>query len=58
MYMHILKNQHIIDFFIPDVFKKYEKIIYLDCDILVLRDLKDLYFFDFTTSIAACKEFF
>ena len=57
MYMHILKNQHTIDFFIPDVFKKYEKIIYLDCDILVLRDLKDLHFFNFTTSIAVCKEF-
>ncbi|HEB7538874.1 TPA: DUF4422 domain-containing protein, partial [Campylobacter coli] len=51
------KEANYYRFFIPDIFKNYEKIIYLDCDMLVLRDLKDLYLFDFTTSIAACKEF-
>ncbi|KAB0575056.1 DUF4422 domain-containing protein, partial [Helicobacter pullorum NCTC 12824] len=51
------KESNYYRFFIPGIFKKYEKIIYLDCDMLVLRDLKDLYFFDFTASIAACKEF-
>ncbi|HDZ5101202.1 TPA: DUF4422 domain-containing protein, partial [Campylobacter jejuni] len=44
-------------FFIPSIFKNYKKIIYLDCDMLVLKDLKDLYLHDFSTSIAACKEF-
>ncbi|MBK1992458.1 glycosyltransferase family 8 protein, partial [Campylobacter sp. 2018MI35] len=43
-------------FFIPSIFKNYKKIIYLDCDMLILRDLKDLFLIDFDTSIAACKE--
>ena len=33
-------------FFIPDIFNKYEKIIYLDADILVFEDLKKLYDID------------
>lgn len=30
-------------FFIPQIFKKYEKIIYLDCDIVVHHDLAELF---------------
>lgn len=30
-------------FFIPQIFKNYEKIIYLDCDIAVLHDLAELF---------------
>lgn len=30
-------------FFIPQIFKQYDKIIYLDADILVFQDLKELY---------------
>lgn len=30
-------------FFIPEIFKDYSKILYLDADILVLQDLKELY---------------
>ncbi len=30
-------------FFIPDIFKNYDKVIYLDCDILINSDLVDLY---------------
>ena len=30
-------------FFIPKLFSKYEKILYLDCDMVSLRDISDLY---------------
>ena len=30
-------------FFIPELFPQYEKILYLDADMLVLQDLEDLY---------------
>ncbi len=32
--------------FIPDIFKNYNKVIYLDCDILINSDLVDLYKID------------
>ncbi|ECL6397957.1 glycosyltransferase family 8 protein, partial [Campylobacter jejuni] len=50
------KEANYYRFFIPSIFKNYKKIIYLDCDMLVLKDLKDLYSYNFNTSIAACKE--
>ena len=30
-------------FFIPDIFKEYEKVLYLDCDIVVCHDIAELY---------------
>ncbi len=33
-------------FFIPDIFKEYKKILYLDCDIIVSDDLAKLYNID------------
>jgi lipopolysaccharide biosynthesis glycosyltransferase len=30
-------------FFIPQLFEKYEKVLYLDCDMVVLHDIADLY---------------
>jgi lipopolysaccharide biosynthesis glycosyltransferase len=30
-------------FFIPKLFEKYNKVLYLDCDMIVLRDIADLY---------------
>ncbi|RTJ02368.1 hypothetical protein C3H99_09460, partial [Campylobacter jejuni] len=60
VYFHIaahFKEANYYRFFIPSIFKNYKKIIYLDCDMLVLKDLKDLYLYNFNTSIAACKEF-
>lgn len=31
-------------FYIPDIFKQYEKVIYLDADIIVLRDISELFY--------------
>ena len=33
--------------FIPEIFKNYDKVLYLDCDIVVKGDLIDLYEIDF-----------
>lgn len=38
-------------FFIPTIFKNYNKIIYLDCDIIILKDLKDLYEIDLENNL-------
>ena len=41
---------------IPDVFPNYEKVIYLDCDMIVLGDLAELYNIDIGENcIAACR---
>ncbi|HFP7754342.1 TPA: glycosyltransferase family 8 protein, partial [Campylobacter jejuni] len=60
VYFHIaahFKESTYYRFFIPSIFENYEKVVYLDCDMLVLRDLKDLLLVNFNTSIAACREF-
>ncbi|MDO5294900.1 MAG: glycosyltransferase family 8 protein [bacterium] len=42
---------------IPDVIKTYDKVIYLDCDLVVLRDLRELYEIDVTDYVfAAARE--
>ncbi|MDO5521889.1 MAG: glycosyltransferase family 8 protein [bacterium] len=42
---------------IPEVITQYEKVIYLDCDLVVLRDLKELFETDISTyAFAAVKE--
>ena len=40
-------------FYIPTIFKQYDKILYLDCDMLVLCDLKPLFDLDLTDRYAA-----
>lgn len=37
--------------FIPDIFSKYSKILYLDCDLLINRDVAELYNIDLGTNI-------
>ena len=44
-------------FFIPELFPQYKKGIYLDCDMLVLGDISELYRYDITRLlVAAAKE--
>ena len=44
-------------FFIPKIFKNFEKLIYMDLDMIVLKDLKELFLKDFKTPLAAVKEY-
>lgn len=39
--------------FIPTIFTNYSKIIYLDCDIVILRDISDLYQVDLSKNLLA-----
>jgi len=41
-------------FFISDLFKNFDKLVYLDCDIIVNCDIADLYNIDLNGNIAAC----
>lgn len=43
-------------FFIPDIFKNFNKILYLDSDILVLHDLAELYYAKTDKMISACHD--
>ncbi|WP_283202091.1 DUF4422 domain-containing protein [Campylobacter sp. MIT 12-5580] len=44
-------------FFVPSLFSAYEKLIYLDCDMIVLKDISKLYETDITNYVfAATKE--
>ena len=44
-------------FFIPDLFPKYKKVIYLDCDIIVKGDISELYNIDLGSNyVAAAPE--
>ncbi len=45
-------------FFIPDLFPEYDKVLYLDCDIVVLKDIAELYNTDITQNLvgAAVEE--
>ena len=43
-------------FFIPDIFKNFNKILYLDSDILVLHNLAELYYAKTDKMIAACHD--
>lgn len=47
-YQNIVQNRHVtytslLKFFIPNIFKNLDKILYLDSDIIVQKDLSDLY---------------
>lgn len=39
--------------FIPTIFANYSKVIYLDCDIIILRDIADLYQVDLSKKLLA-----
>ncbi|MBQ9104316.1 MAG: glycosyltransferase family 8 protein [Clostridia bacterium] len=39
--------------FIPDLFPEYEKIIYLDCDVILRKDIENLYSVDIENEIVA-----
>lgn len=43
-------------FFIPEIFKNEDKVLYLDCDMIFLFDVAELYEKEFTSSILACKD--
>ena len=43
-------------FFIPRIFKNFNKILYLDADILILHDLAELYNTDTDKMISACYD--
>lgn len=38
-------------FFIPEIFPQYDKIIYLDCDMIILTDIADLYNIDIRSNL-------
>ena len=40
-------------FFIPDLFPKYKKVIYLDCDLIILGDISDLYYTNISNYLVA-----
>ncbi len=42
-------------FFIPDLFPKYKKVIYLDCDIIVKGDISELYNIDLGDNYVAAS---
>ena len=42
-------------FFIPDLFPKYKKVIYLDCDIIVKGDISELYNIDLGNNYVAAS---
>lgn len=45
--------------FIPQIFSKYPKIIYLDCDLIVNQDLHELYTTNLHNhALAACQDYF
>lgn len=41
-------------FFIPAIFENFEKILYLDCDLIINCDIADLYNINLENNIAAC----
>ncbi len=41
--LHYVSRADFFKIFLPEIFRYFNKILYLDCDILVLGDLKDLY---------------
>lgn len=43
-------------FFIADLFPEYNKVIYLDCDIIVLGDISDLYFTNVSNFLVAAVQ--
>lgn len=46
-------------FFLPQIMKEYDKIIYLDCDMIILKDVKELYETELAnTSLAAVRELY
>lgn len=42
-------------FFIPQILYEYDKVIYLDCDVLVMQSLKELYCVDLTNVLCAAN---
>ena len=55
-------NQHMtietyFRFFIPEIFKNFKKIAWIDCDVVATRDIYDLYSIDLKTNwVAACVD--
>ncbi len=49
---HVTKSA-IIKFFIPDILSDLDKVLYLDCDIIVQKDLSELYNTDLNRKYAA-----
>jgi lipopolysaccharide biosynthesis glycosyltransferase len=42
-------------FFMPDIFNNYDKILYIDCDTLILKDLLELYNIDISRNYLAAS---
>ena len=41
-------------FFIPELFPQYDKVVYLDCDIVVFGDISRLYLTDLKDNLVGC----
>lgn len=41
-------------FYIPEIFKDYERILYMDCDVIVDADISELMTMDFEEKLAIC----
>ena len=45
-YSYRVSNSDLFKFFIPEMFQNFDKILYLDSDILVLKDISEIYDYD------------
>jgi lipopolysaccharide biosynthesis glycosyltransferase len=57
-YEHVHVDRHLTletyyRFLVPDLFKDYDRVLYLDCDMVVNRDITELYFTDLEGYYAA-----
>ena len=50
-YSYRVSNSDLFKFFIPEIFQNFDKILYLDSDILVLGDVSEIYDYDLDNKI-------
>ena len=50
-YSYRVSNSDLFKFFIPEIFQNFDKILYLDSDILVLKDISEIYNYNLENKI-------